>query len=332
MNRGFYLGKIFGIPIRADMSVLILAAYILLAWGGSVELRLGIAAGLLFSIVWHELAHSLAAMAFGGKVRDITLQLMGGCAAISEMPRKAWQEWVMAAAGPVSSFLLAGIAFAGAAFIPEPEPVMMAGKLVARPAFFAEVLGALAFMNIMLGFFNLLPAFPMDGGRILRATLQSSMSKVKATWIASRIGRAIAIIFIVTGILNLLGVAASEAHQGVWRVTFLGNEWVVENINIVSLYLIRFLTGGSWIKILIGFSIFQSAEMEYRMVLAQEAEERQQRGFGGGNPFNNPFGGNPFGSKPRTDWSTPPDDDSGFVSPPPYSKGKPDRVDIKRGE
>jgi len=188
-------------------------------------------------------------------------------------------------------------------------------------------------MNIMLGFFNLMPAFPMDGGRILRASLQSTMSKVKATWIASRIGRAIAIIFILCGVLNLLGVATSEAHNGQWHLKFLKNSWVITDIHIVAQYIIRFLTGGSWIKIIIGFSIFQSAEMEYRMVLAQEAQERQRRGFGG-DPFN-PFTGNPFAPPPRpprADWSVPPDDDSAFVSPPPYRKDKPDRVDVRRGD
>ena len=299
MNRGFYLGKIFGIPIRADMSVLILAAYILLAWGGSVELRLGIAAGLLFSIVWHELAHSLAAMAFGGKVRDITLQLMGGCAAISEMPRKAWQEWIMAAAGPLSSFVLAGILYFTPIFTPLPR-------------FVVQLFLNLAGINFTLGLFNLMPAFPMDGGRILRASLQSSMSKVRATWIASRIGRAIAIIFIVSGVLNLLHISFPIPATG-WFITDL---------------FVLFLTQGSFIKILIGFSIFQSAEMEYRMVLAQEAHERQQRGFGGPDLFANPFRGNPFRPPPPP----PRDDDSAFISPPPYRGEKRDRLDVRRGD
>ena len=294
MNRGFYLGQIFGIPIRADLSVLILAGYILVQFIDHLALGLLYVAGFLFSIVWHELAHSLTAMAFGGKVRQITLQLMGGCAWLSEIPRKAWQEWIMAAAGPLSSFLLGGILLALQFFIPV--------HLV------REALAMLGVINIVLGFFNLLPAFPMDGGRILRATLQSSMSKVRATWIASRIGRAIAVIFIITGILNWLHV----------EIPMVSTNWLFFQ------YLQIFLFHGSFIKIFIGISIFQSAEMEYRMVLAQEAHDRQNRGFGGG--FN-PFRGNPFSPPPP-----PPDDDSAFISPPPYRKDKPDRIDIKRGE
>ncbi|MCL1888213.1 MAG: site-2 protease family protein [Kiritimatiellaeota bacterium] len=289
MNRGFYLGQIFGIPIRADLSVLILVAYIMWVFRADPVLGVLIALGLLLSIVWHELAHSLTAMAFGGKVRVITLQLMGGCASISEMPQKAWQEWIMAAAGPLSSFVLAGILWAAL----WPTTLML----------LSDALASLAFINIMLGLFNLMPAFPMDGGRILRATLQSSMSKIRATWIASRIGRAIAVVFIVVGVLNWLDV----------HIPMTRSEWFFIR------YLQVFLLQGSGLKIFIGLSIFQAAEMEYRMLLAQEARERQNpwRGFG-----------NPFAPPPPP----PPDDDSAFISPPPYRKDKPDRIDIKRGE
>ncbi|MCL1888395.1 MAG: M50 family metallopeptidase [Kiritimatiellaeota bacterium] len=297
-NRGFYLGTLFGIPIRAGSSVFILIAWIFLTFGSQVALAFFFALGLLFSIVWHELAHSLAAMAFGGKVRQITLQLMGGCAAISEMPRRAWQEWLMAAAGPASSFLLAGIA-------------VVAGRFAHPRSMWAVVLYALMFMNVRLGFFNLLPAFPMDGGRILRATLQSSMSKAKATWIASRIGRFIAVVFVISGFLNL------DMFQGAFLIPETG--WLVLD------FLISILNSGSWIKIIIGISIFQAAEMEYRMLLAEEAARRR-----GNNPwgFANPFAPPP----PRPDWDTPPDDDRAIVSPPPYRRDRPDRVDIKRGE
>ena len=294
-NHGFFLGKVFGIPIRADMSVFILVAWILLKFIGELGLGMIYVLGLLFSILWHELAHSLTGMAFGCKVRVIVLQLMGGCAWFEQMPRKAWQEWLVSAAGPLSSFLLAGIFYIAALFT--PVPLLM------------NALFLLAFINVLLGFFNLLPAFPLDGGRILRATLQSTMSRVRATWIASRLGRAIAVVFIVTGVLNFLNIKIP----------------MVESQSLVLYYLQIFLFEGSVFKILIGFFIFQSAGAEYRMVLAQEAQERQSRGFGG-NPFD--F----IPRAPRTDWTKPPDDDSGFVSPPPYRKDKPDRVDIKRGE
>jgi len=296
LNRGFYLCKMFGIPIRADLSVFILVGWILFNFLGHLALGMVYALGLLFSIVWHELAHSLTGMMFGCKIRVIVLQLLGGCASFEEMPRKAWQEWLVSAAGPLSSFILGGIFLVASMF----TPVL----------FWTKALGLLAFINALLGVFNLLPAFPLDGGRILRATLQSSMSKVRATWIASRLGRAIAILFIVVGVLNLLKVDIPMKESKSLFVNFL--------------QIIFF--NGSWFKILIGFFIYQSAEAEYRMVLAQEAQERQYRGFGGG-------GFNPF---PRgTGWRPPPpppDDDSAFISPPPYRKDKPDRIDIKRGE
>ncbi len=306
-SRGYYLGKICGIPIRADTSVFILVAWILLTFNRPFELRLFYAIGLLFSIVWHEMAHSLVAMSFGGKVRDITLQLMGGCASISEMPRRAWQEWVMALAGPLSSFVLAALAYI----------VMLFTKAHSLPE---SIFFALAFTNVMLGLFNLMPAFPMDGGRMLRAFLQGSMSKIRATWIASRVGRAIAIVFVVTGICNLLNIATSNTDGNTWIIEILGKRWEINDMNFFLNLFISFFTEGSWIKIIIGISIFQAAEMEYRMVLAQEANQHP-RGF------------NPFQPPPRTDWSKPPpDDDRAIVSPPAYRKDKPDRVDIKRGE
>jgi len=316
LNRGFYLCKIFGIPIRADLSVFILVAFILFFWKDlPLALRYCVALGLLFSIVWHELAHSLTAMAFGGKVNNITLQLMGGCAYISEMPRKAWQEWLMALAGPISSFVLLGIFYIVSFHVPAGEVVKIRqpnNEIVAvlRGSLFQPLFINLAGINFMLGVFNLLPAFPMDGGRILRSTLQGVMSKVRATWIATRIGRAIAVVFILSGIVNLILETMG------YRLNIPSTNWFVLDLVIVL------LTRGSFIKIIIGFSIFQSAQMEYRMVLAQEASERQNRGFGGGY---NPFRGNPFTPPPP-----PPDDDSAFISPPPYRKDKPDRVDIHR--
>ena len=319
MNRGFYLGTIFGIPIRADISVFILVAFILFFWSDlPLILRYCVALGLLFSIVWHELAHSLTAMAFGGKVRNITLQLMGGCAYISEMPRKAWQEWLMALAGPLSSFVLLGLFYVASKYVPGGEVVKIrqpngAIAVALRGSLLQPMFENLAAINFMLGFFNLLPAFPMDGGRILRSTLQGVMSKVRATWIATRIGRAIAVVFIISGILNLV-------------METMDKEIRIPSTNYFALdLLIILLTRGSFIKILIGFSVFQAAQMEYRMVLAEEANDRQTRGFGGGgfNPFQSRGSG--WGPPPP-----PPDDDSAFISPPPYRKDKPDRIDIKK--
>lgn len=304
LNRVYNLGKIFGIPIRAESSVFLLVLYVFLVYGGPFGGRLFFAFGLLASILWHELAHSLVAIGFGGKVRDITLQLLGGCATISQMPRRAWQEWIMALAGPASSVVLGILLFVVLSFI--PRVLFLPTGFLVKNDWHAAV-EYLAATNFGLAVFNLLPAFPMDGGRMLRSFLQSSMSKVKATWIASRIGRGIAIIFIISGIVNLMGM----------QLRIPATHWA-----LVDLFLWFLFTGGGFLKVMIGFMIYQAAEMEYRMVLAEEAGQRSRRGFGF-DPY--------MGNSKTTDWSVPPDDDRAVVSPPPYRK-KPDHVDIKRGE
>ncbi|HRU18888.1 MAG TPA: M50 family metallopeptidase, partial [Kiritimatiellia bacterium] len=109
LRSSYHLCTVFGIPIRLDASLIILMFLLIGNYGNPLY---GIAAGiaLLVSITLHELGHSLTAMAFGCRVRDITLMMMGGCATLLSMPRKAWQELLMAAAGPAVSL---GMALAG---------------------------------------------------------------------------------------------------------------------------------------------------------------------------------------------------------------------------
>ena len=278
----YHLFNAFGIPIRADASAIFLVLYLLWAIG-SIQLGLIYALVLVVSIVLHELAHSLTAVLFGGRVRDITIQFLGGCAAISQMPRKPHQELLMAAAGPAMSFALAGAAFG-----------IMVG--IGR-SFVFEIM---FLTNIMLGVFNLLPAFPMDGGRILRASLQFSMSKIRATWIASRIGKGLAVFMIVSSVLNFFGLKISVPHDA----------------GIAGTLFYYFLAGGGLFRFLIGLMIYQSAEAEYRMV---------QFEYQGSRP-RNPFAGFGFGRRSEP----PPADDQVIVSPPPYEKGCGERSDIFR--
>ena len=117
--------------------------------------------GLLFSIVFHETAHSLVARRYGIEIRGITLFVFGGVAEMPTPPRSARAEFLMALAGPVASLILAGTLFAFAAAV----------GLMQAPATITEVIRYLGQLNLMLGVFNLVPAFPLDGGRMLRATL-----------------------------------------------------------------------------------------------------------------------------------------------------------------
>ena len=189
----------FGVPVYLDWSTVLLALMFLQT--GSLFLALGLAIVLLASIVLHELGHSLTARCFGCETRYITLTVIGGCASLEQMPRKAWQEFLTAAAGPFVSFIL-GVAFIVASlFMPE-----------------GSILGLLFWcggqMNIGLGLFNLLPGFPMDGGRIFRSTMRLFMTRTKATYAAMVVGR-IAAAFLV------FGPALGVTH--IWIIPIGGN-------------------------------------------------------------------------------------------------------------
>ena len=279
LKRSYTLGNVFGIPIYLDTSVIILALFLIFTLGDFVVGVLA-AAALLVSIALHELGHSLVAMAFGCKVRDITLMLIGGRATMLSMPRKAWQEFLVAIAGPAVSLLLA---LTGLVLIPMMPAVP---RLVAALAF---VFGTI---NLWLGLFNLAPAFPMDGGRVLRAVLQQFfMTRLKATWVASRIGRALAIVFAIWNIFAYLH--NPESFGG---------------------YLL--------IRLLLAFYIYRAAEQEYRTVLMQEQGTT-------GNPFADFMHNFGFGGGVNT--AEPPDDDGQvFVSPPPYRNGGSSKVDIHK--
>ncbi|APR87078.1 Putative zinc metalloprotease [Minicystis rosea] len=188
MKSSLKLGKILGIPVRVHWTMLFLV--MLLSWGGGF---LGLTSalvslGLLFaSIVAHELSHALAARRYGIATTEILLMPLGGVAKIAGQPANGKQEVVIALAGPAMSLALAGLAAIGAA-VTAPVPPLHAAMV------------ALASANLMLGLFNLLPAFPMDGGRVLRGLLRERSGLVKATRTAAKVARWIAVPMAIAGI------------------------------------------------------------------------------------------------------------------------------------
>ena len=139
---------------------------------GSFSFGLACALVLALSITLHELGHALTARAFGYQTRDITLSLLGGCASLTSMPRKASQEFLTALAGPLVSFALAGVGWAAVRFLPIENDWLLG------------VLVYVFWMNLILGGFNLLPGFPMDGGRIFRSVARIFTTRAKATYAA----------------------------------------------------------------------------------------------------------------------------------------------------
>jgi stage IV sporulation protein FB len=190
-------------------------------------------------VILHELGHSLVAQLFGVKVQDITLWPIGGVARMGQIPRQPYQEFLMTAAGPATNLLLAGILAGVIALIIGPRRLLM----VAVSPWLMEVTMTrmdavslviwLTFNNIALALFNLIPAFPMDGGRMLRSFLATFLSHRRATEVASILGQMIAALMGVLGLLSgqfmlaLAGLfvfmaAMSERHQVVLSANFRG--------------------------------------------------------------------------------------------------------------
>ena len=156
------------------------------------------ALGLFASIIIHEMSHSLVARAFGIPMKGITLFMFGGVAQMNEESRTPKGEFLMAIAGPAASFVLAGIFYLSFAGL----------KAAGTPTVLFGILGYLAWINVIVAFFNLLPAFPLDGGRVLRSALWAWKNNLRwATRIASGIGGGFGLLLIVLGILSLFGGA-----------------------------------------------------------------------------------------------------------------------------
>ena len=164
----------------------------------------GLVASLLFfvSILLHELGHSLVAIRSGIGIRSITLFIFGGVARLDRDPPDGWTELRMAAAGPAVSVVLAGL-FLGASTLVRPGGTAWA---VAR---------YLALINLVVAIFNLVPAFPLDGGRLLRGFLWKSMGKARATRVAARAGTLFAYFLIASGVVSML---RGEGISGMWYV------------------------------------------------------------------------------------------------------------------
>jgi len=215
----------FGIPITADVTSLFLVLLLVVDLG--LPLGLPCAIILAISIVLHELAHSLTSRAFGCRIAEIRLSILGGCAS-GEIPRAAWKELLMAAAGPAMSFVLGfGILFA------------FAGRALPS-AWLCSVLDYAIIINVMLGAFNLLPGFPMDGGRIFRCLARLFVNRTRATYLAMVVGRVSAVALVV---LPFLGIS---------------HLWIIP------------LGGSVFFRGLIAWMIWREGHREYQLALQEE--------------------------------------------------------------
>lgn len=198
-----YIGSYSGIKVFIHWTFWIIIGWIFMM---HFEMGHGWAEGLagalfiltLFAcVVLHEFGHALTAKKYGIPTRDITLYPIGGVASLNRMPEKPAQELAVAVAGPAVNVVIAGILyiflFSTDQLLPISEIDHMSGD-----NFWFNIMAA----NVILAVFNLIPAFPMDGGRVLRAVLAFNMDKLKATTIAARVGQLLAIVFVFLGFFS----------------------------------------------------------------------------------------------------------------------------------
>ena len=192
MRSSLKIASISGIEVRIHLTFLLFLAWIWLSYyeiagvGGATQGVLFILA-LFACVLLHEFGHAFAARAFGIQTADITLLPFGGVARLNRIPDEPWQELVVAVAGPLVNVVMA----VPLLFVVHEVASLDQFESIENPR--VELLAKLAYVNVMLVLFNLIPAFPMDGGRMLRALLAMAMPYARATWIAARIGQALAI-------------------------------------------------------------------------------------------------------------------------------------------
>ncbi len=190
MKGSIKLFEIFGISINIHITFLLLPL-LFLVMGGLKSMVLVLI--VFICVVFHELTHSLVARKFGIKVKDITLLPIGGVASMSKIPENPKQEFLISIAGPMSNIVIASVLFFVFYYVPwMPRPIL------GNPALgdsWLHMIAWIPWINIFLAGFNLLPAFPMDGGRVLRSLLATRMDYRRATKIAVNIGHVFAIIF-----------------------------------------------------------------------------------------------------------------------------------------
>ena len=218
------LFKMFGFAVRMDISWIVIA--LLITWSLATGVfpeyyptkdypqftkltywLMGVAGmlGLFVSIVFHELCHSLVARVYGMPMKGITLFIFGGVAEMTDEPKSAKSEFLMAIAGPLSSVLIAGLFYAA----------YLLGKAHGLTILAVAVFGYLATINMVLVVFNLLPGFPLDGGRVLRSALWHFQGDFrKATRIAASFGSGMGMMLIVLGVLTVINTG-----------NFIGGMW-----------------------------------------------------------------------------------------------------------
>jgi len=229
VNNALSIGSVLGIPIRLHISLLIAVPLFSIFYNLGLLVTVILAVGIFGSVALHELGHSVVARKKGGYIHEIVLYPFGGAAKISNIPKRPIDEIFVALAGPAVSLVLA-IVFSQ-----------------------IEWLAPLGYLNGMLFLFNVLPVFPMDGGRVLRAVLSIKKSRVEATRIAATVGKYFCGLFIWVGIFGLpIRIQLFGFGMGPF--------------------------GHNFMLMFIGYYMYRAGQQEYRMVRMENQAAPMQSG------------------------------------------------------
>jgi Zn-dependent protease/CBS domain-containing protein len=236
MKYSLRIGSVWSIPIELHFTFLLLILAVLGLSIYNLQYYTALTAFYLFFMIlflfifvfFHELAHSVIAQRYGIKVRKIVLYPIGGVSEIEEIPDNPAQEWRMAVAGPLISLVI-GFTLIAAGVLLNPA---LLSELFTFSATTGQIVFDLGMLNVFLGLFNLIPAFPMDGGRVFRALLAERMKFSDATRLAVNIGRIFGIIMVIIGfvfnfLLVLVGLfvylgASEEGEQTIISTKLAG--------------------------------------------------------------------------------------------------------------
>jgi Zn-dependent protease/CBS domain-containing protein len=202
MKWSWKIGQFAGIDVRIHATFMLLLVWVLVTYWAAGKSMDAVLAGIVFivalfaCVVFHEMGHAIAARQFGIQTRDITLLPIGGMARLERLPEEPKQEFLVALAGPAVNLAIAALLYAWLIPTHRWEPLSRLG--ITTGPFVERLLMA----NVWLLLFNLIPAFPMDGGRVLRALLASRMTYPKATQVAASVGQALAFTFGFVGLFT----------------------------------------------------------------------------------------------------------------------------------
>lgn len=246
MKWSLRLFTVKGIDIKIHLTFVLILIWAAYRWSadsgqGVQGAVFGIVATLLLflSVTLHELSHSFQALRFGVRVRDITLMPMGGLATMEEIPEDPNKELRIAIAGPLVNFVIAGFLIGIGALL-NARTILSLDELYTSlgNVSWSGLLAYLTYANLLLGLFNLIPAYPMDGGRILRALLAKKMDHAKATKIAAQVGQSFAVLIGLFGMFSgnwtliiiaiFVWMGAGQENQSVQVKNTLGKTTVAQ--------------------------------------------------------------------------------------------------------